>query len=676
MSIAVSITDAPLTPKTSNNTPAPSSTPSTPVIDNIGLQDQDTPGKIVDVKERTPLQELNFNNSVRKDRVISKPRKKHPVKKQNSKNNDQDNMNKISDNHSATEPLRKDLIDDSPIIIVESETSESQAQKKISVRRKSKRLEGDDGEKESTERKKPAKRRKKDKDSPRKPANSYLQFAFLKRSEFVKKNPEMDKHQLDVLLGKTWKSMSKAEKKPYYRMAEEERVRYNEKMQKHNETVKLKECVNSEEQDTTYERVNNEKQNASYERANSEEQDAPYDIDPFPDFQSMLNAPLSFGPFESISQESLDNDFHDQKVNANQHTANSSVSVKYEPLSPTLPDVNNNISNTLSQPIHTYVDRVQQVPLNGQYYSSPMSQRLHKQFQSQSPYTASIKSEFVFVQNNNNSNLAMQQQIPEHIRQPIPRVNQRPHQINSQSQQTSLMPNSLLSHSMSQNVMSQNINRQRQPQHVMPNFSQIWQEQETIAQNMPQQQECLQTQNASSQLTSQQIQIPQQMRYSQQISTIPPPPPTPNMLHTQIPRQINNGLAMQSLNQQQQMEKQLRPAQQQMPYQTWQPVLMYSQDVSRKSSQQMLMSCNMLRQIMPQPMPQQNPQRMMRRPWQTIPSQTNNQFLSYEPTQQFAWQQQPNVAMYNPWNNQQQMSGQIDNQMGSQLQINSQIGWY
>ncbi|CAG8587304.1 16054_t:CDS:1, partial [Dentiscutata heterogama] len=292
-------------------------------------------------------------------------------------------------------------------------------------------------------------------------------------------------------------------------------------------------------------------------------------------------------------------------------------------------------------------------------------------------------SEFVFVQNNNNSNLAMQQQIPEHIRQSIPRVNQnmvqRPHQINSQSQQTSLMPNSLLSHSMSQNVMtqemSQNINRQRQPQHVMPNFSQIWQEQETIAQNMPQQQELLQPQNASSQLTSQQIQIPQQMRYSQQISNVPPPQ-TPNILHAQIPRQINNGLAMQSLNQQQQMEKQLRPAQQQMPYQTWQPVLMYSQDVNRKASQQMLMSCNMPRQFIPQPMPQQNPQRMMQRPWQTIPSQTNNQFLSYEPTQQFAWQQQPNVAMYNPWNNQQQMSGQIDNQMGSQIQINSQIGWY
>ncbi|CAG8766074.1 11889_t:CDS:2, partial [Dentiscutata heterogama] len=153
-------------------------------------------------------------------------------------------------------------------------------------------------------------------------------------------------------------------------MAEEEKVKYNVEMQKHNETVKPNECVNSEEQDATYERVNNEKQNASYERVNSEDQDAPYDIDPFPqypDFQSMLNAPLSFGPFESISQESLDNNFHDQKVNANQHAANSSVSVKYEPLSPTLPDVNNNISNTLSQPqcspsnpIHTYVDRVQQ----------------------------------------------------------------------------------------------------------------------------------------------------------------------------------------------------------------------------------------------------------------------------------------------------------------------------
>ncbi|CAG8801966.1 26327_t:CDS:2 [Gigaspora margarita] len=84
----------------------------------------------------------------------------------------------------------------------------------------------------------------------------------------------------------------------------------------------------------------------------------------------------------------------------------------------------------------------------------------------------------------------------------------------------------------------------------------------------------------------------------------------------------------------QQMEKQLHPAQQQIPYQTKQSVLIYSQDVNRKANQQMLMSCNMPKQIIPQQMPQQIPQNMLQRLWQTTSSQTNNQFISYGPTQQ------------------------------------------
>ncbi|KAF0529895.1 hypothetical protein F8M41_012577 [Gigaspora margarita] len=73
----------------------------------------------------------------------------------------------------------------------------------------------------------------------------------------------------------------------------------------------------------------------------------------------------------------------------------------------------------------------------------------------------------------------------------------------------------------------------------------------------------------------------------------------------------------------------------------------------------MLTSCYMPKQIIPQKMPHQIPQNMLQRLWQTTPSQTNNQFISYGPTQQLAWQQQLNIVMYN----QQQMSGQIDNQM-------------
>ncbi|CAG8540131.1 1727_t:CDS:2 [Gigaspora rosea] len=41
--------------------------------------------------------------------------------------------------------------------------------------------------------------------------------------------------------------------------------------------------------------------------------------------------------------------------------------------------------------------------------------------------------------------------------------------------------------------------------------------------------------------------------------------------------------------------------------------------------------------------PQQIPQNIPQRLWQTTPSQTNNQFISYGPTQQLAWQQQPKI---------------------------------
>ncbi|CAG8808190.1 12260_t:CDS:2, partial [Gigaspora rosea] len=114
----------------------------------------------------------------------------------------------------------------------------------------------------------------------------------------------------------------------------------------------------------------------------------------------------------------------------------------------------------------------------------------------------------------------------------------------------------------------------------------------------------LQIQNMSSQLTLQQIQIPRQMQYFQQISTNPnmvQPLQTPNILHVQIPQQMNNGLVMQSLNQQQQMEKQ-----QIIPQQCLSRFLKYAATTS-----------------------------------QTTPSQMNNQFTSYGLTQ---WQQQPNVA--------------------------------
>ncbi|CAG8722468.1 26899_t:CDS:2 [Racocetra persica] len=665
MSIAVSNIDTPLTPKTSNSISAPSSTPSTPVIDNTGSQDQGTEitsGKnvvqnvnkssnIVGVKERTPLHEINFNSPVRKDRTTRRPRKKHPVKNQNPSNNDQSNINKISGIHPAAEPLRKDLTNDAPIIIDGSETSEPQTQMQISVKRKSKQFEDDDDEKESTKRKKSARRNKNDKNLPKRPANAYFQFLALRRAEFTKQYPELSAQDVTVFLAKIWKSMSKAEKKPYVKIAHEQKEKYKKAKQEYDGMDKL-------------EKLN-------------EEQDAPYDIDPFPqypDFQSMLNAPLSFGPFEPISEASFDGDFHDQKVNDN-----PSVLVKYEPRSPTLLYVNNNAPSTPSQPqyfpstpsqpryfpsnsstpsqpqcfpsnsstpsqpqcfpsnsstpsqpqcfpsnpIHTYVDRIQQI-----------SQQTYKQFQVESQYVPPIKSEFVSVQNNNNPSQQECLQTQSTPIQPAMQQIQVPRQMRY-PQQLSTNPN-MISIPQTPNMLHAQISRQTNP-------------------NM--------------------ISIPQTPNMSHaQISRQKNPnmlsmPQTPNMSHAQIPRQTNNGSSLQSLNQQQQTEKQLR-SMQQMPYQTWQPTLVYSPDMSGQASQQMMMG-----QIMPQQMPQQIPQNMRQRLWQTIPNQTNNQFSSYRSTQQFAWQQQ-NRSMYNPLNNQQHVLSPIDNHMRPQIQTNPQMRWY
>ncbi|CAG8798312.1 21627_t:CDS:2, partial [Gigaspora margarita] len=145
----------------------------------------------------------------------------------------------------------------------------------------------------------------------------------------------------------------------------------------------------------------------------------------------------------------------------------------------------------------------------------------------------------------------------QHILQPTHRVDQNvvqwPHQ----------------SHNMSQNVA-------------------IWQEQETIVQNIPQRRVFANSIHIkSTNLTTDSNTSTNE--YYQQILT------SPNI----------------------QMEKQWHHSQQQMPYQEWQPK-----------------------------MPRQKSQNMLQRLSQTTPSQTNNQFISYGPTQQLAWQQQLNIVMY------------------------------
>ncbi|CAG8567687.1 868_t:CDS:2, partial [Gigaspora rosea] len=156
----------------------------------------------------------------------------------------------------------------------------------------------------------------------------------------------------------------------------------------------------------------------------------------------------------------------------------------------------------------------------------------------------------------------MQQQIPEHILQPTLRVNQN------------------VVH-MSQNVvvheMFPNNNYQRQPQHVMPNFSQVWQKQKTIVQDMPQQNDAILESTAV------------------------------------------NGKAVASF--------------------ATKNAISNMADVNKKANQQMLISCNMPRQIIPQQICLNDSGKQLQ-----VKRIINLYQISYGPTQQLAWQQQPNIV--------------------------------
>ncbi|KAF0529899.1 hypothetical protein F8M41_012581 [Gigaspora margarita] len=86
------------------------------------------------------------------------------------------------------------------------------------------------------------------------------------------------------------------------------------------------------------------------ERANNEEQDALYDIDPFPQYPNSNQCLMLYYFSIHLNQSHkifLMMIFITIGVNVNQYANHSSVSVKYELLSPTMPEMNNNASNIL-----------------------------------------------------------------------------------------------------------------------------------------------------------------------------------------------------------------------------------------------------------------------------------------------------------------------------------------
>ncbi|CAG8833212.1 4457_t:CDS:2, partial [Gigaspora margarita] len=125
------------------------------------------------------------------------------------------------------------------------------------------------------------------------------------------------------------------------------------------------------------------------ERANSEEQDVLYDIDPFPQYpisnQCLMLYYLSV--HLNQSQEFLYDDFHyNQKVDVNQYAAHS------------------------APPVIQFIPILQSATIAIKYAILPDTD-ISTTSQPQSQYTLPIKSEFGFVQNDNNfkvPNLAMQ----------------------------------------------------------------------------------------------------------------------------------------------------------------------------------------------------------------------------------------------------------------------------
>lgn len=77
--------------------------------------------------------------------------------------------------------------------------------------------------------KQPVKKRQKvEKTGPKKPLSSYMFYCKHSRTSIKEDNPEATFGQIGKLLGNTWKSMSKADKKKYEDMAAEDKERYKE----------------------------------------------------------------------------------------------------------------------------------------------------------------------------------------------------------------------------------------------------------------------------------------------------------------------------------------------------------------------------------------------------------------------------------------------------------------
>ncbi|KAJ1989395.1 Non-histone chromosomal protein 6 [Coemansia spiralis] len=71
------------------------------------------------------------------------------------------------------------------------------------------------------------KRTKKDPRAPKRALSAYMFFSQAKRAEVREKNPNASFGSIGKMLGDMWKGMSEADKIPYVKLAEKDKVRYD-----------------------------------------------------------------------------------------------------------------------------------------------------------------------------------------------------------------------------------------------------------------------------------------------------------------------------------------------------------------------------------------------------------------------------------------------------------------
>ncbi|CAG8520483.1 14719_t:CDS:2 [Acaulospora morrowiae] len=269
-------------PDTTNNTPIPhpvSSTQSLFSNDNIDTSAPINPPHEL-ILEESNLDNLTKDESFMESEILKENEEKTTPNITNIiPVDDIDKDGEKSNNHEDMQKEEKFLEDSETIKSTTDTTTERTLKKrryKTERRRKSDGV-NNDGKPQRTKRTRSAK----DKNTPKRPGNSWHQFSMVKRKEFTEKHPNLDFVGINKLLSKEWKGMSNEEKKPYYQIAEDAMKNYEEKLKMYNDSIKG---------------------NGATVPGEVQVLNAPHEINQvpqYPDFKSMLGSPISFGPFGS-----------------------------------------------------------------------------------------------------------------------------------------------------------------------------------------------------------------------------------------------------------------------------------------------------------------------------------------------------------------------------------------